>query len=429
MTVGFMTIVSKGMVFVQVLVLAFFFGAGNALDAFFIAYLIPSFAVVVIAQSFNVALVPTYVQVRDRDGQRPAQQLLSTMTFGSIGLLLAIMLLLALASPIFLPVLGAGFAPDKVALTQELFLIMLPILLFNGLSTIWRSVLNAHESFALAALAPLTTPLVVLLLLMTTAPVWGIYAVAIGTLIGMLLEMVILGWKLNSMHIRLLPGWYGWTPEVQQVVRQYMPMVAGALMMSSTRLVDQSMAAMLGPGSVASLELGGKIIEAFLLLGTTALGTALLPYLSSIVANADWRNMRNTLLTYTVLILATTIPVVIVMIIFSVPIVAVIFQRGEFTAEDTRIVAQIQAAYALQIPFYMMSILVVRAISALKANRILMWAALVNMFTNIGFNYLFIQVFGIVGIAVSTSLVYFGSWLMVTVGLYRVLRRVHSAEK
>jgi putative peptidoglycan lipid II flippase len=422
-TVGVMTVISKGLVFVQVLVLAYFFGTSSALDAFFIAYLVPSFAVVVIAQSFNVALVPTYIEVRDRDGQQAAQRLLSTMTFWSVGFLLGIMLLLVLASPLFLPVLGSGFSAEKLALTQTLFLMMLPILLFNGLSTIWRAILNAHETFALAALAPLASPLAVLLALVVVGQTWGVYTVAAGIVAGMLLEVLFLGWRLKTMGIALMPRWLGWTPEARQVVRQYVPMIAGALMMSSTRLVDKAMAAMLGPGSVTSLEFGGTVIEGVLLLGSTALGTALLPYVSAMVAAADWRGLRSTLRTYMGLVLAATIPGMLVLLLFSEPIIVLVFQRGEFTAEDTRLVAQIQAAYALQIPFYFLSILVVRAISALKANHLLMLASFVNMITNASLNYVLIQFFGLVGIALSTSLVYLGSWLMVTMGLYRTLRR------
>lgn len=427
-TVGSMTLVSKGLVFVQLLVLAYFFGPGRALDAFFIAYLVPSFAVVVIAQSFNVALVPTYIQVRDREGQQAAQHLLSTMSFCTTGFLLGITLLLALASPLFLPVLGSGFAPEKLDLTQSLFLLMLPILLLKGLSTIWRAILNAHETFALAALAPLTTPLMVLLALAVAGRVWGVYAVAVGTVVGMLLETLFLGWRLKAVGIALWPRWLGWTPTVRQVVWQYVPMVTGALMMSSTRLVDKSMAAMLGPGSVSSLEIGGTVIEGVLLLGSTALGTALLPYVSAMVAAADWEGARSTLRTYMGLVLVATIPVMLVLLAFSEPIIVLVFQRGEFTAEDTPLVARIQAAYALQIPFYLMNILVIRYISALKANHLLMKAYFVNMLTNIGFNYVLIQFFGLVGIAFSTSFVYLGSWLMLTIGLYRLLRQESSQQ-
>ncbi len=91
--------------------------------------------------------------------------------------------------------------------------------------------------------------------------------------------------------------------------------------------------------------------------------------------------------------------------VFSETIVRILFQRGSFTADDTRLVAQIQNCFALQIPFHVAGILVVRLISAMQANHILMWASAYNLINNIVFNYLFLHYFGVAGIALSTALV------------------------
>ena len=96
---------------------------------------------------------------------------------------------------------------------------------------------------------------------------------------------------------------------------------------------------------------------------------------------------------------------------FSDSIVNIIFQRGSFTTEDTAIVSPVQAYFAFQIPFYVAGIVVVRLISALRANHILMWGAAINLVVNIGFNILFIHYLGLKGIALSTSFVYLISFL------------------
>jgi putative peptidoglycan lipid II flippase len=188
-------------------------------------------------------------------------------------------------------------------------------------------------------------------------------------------------------------------------------MIAGAFLMCSTGLVDQSMAAMLPSGSVASLNYGNRIISLPITIANTALSTAVIPYFSKMVAREDWTSVRHTLKQYLGLIFALSIPLTGLIILFSEPIVQILLQRGSFTASDARLVAQIQAGYAFQIPFYIASVLVVRLISAMRYNQILMWGSAGNLIANIGLNYLFMQWLGVSGIALSTSGVYLFSFL------------------
>src|SRR5947208_4612358 len=97
-------------------------------------------------------------------------------------------------------------------------------------------------------------------------------------------------------------------------------------------MVDQAMGSMLGHGSVSALTYGNKIAALILTIGTMALGTAVLPYFSQMVAAADWKTVRHTLKSYTGLILVVTLPITFLVVLFSKPLVALLFQRGNFTA-------------------------------------------------------------------------------------------------
>ena len=126
-------------------------------------------------------------------------------------------------------------------------------------------------------------------------------------------------------------------------------MISGALILASTTLINQAMAAMLGAGSVAVFNYGNKLIAVPISIGTTALGTALIPYFSLMVAKDDWPGIRHTLKRYYVLIFGTSVPVTIALILTAEPLVRLIYQRGAFTAHDTHLVAQVEALLALQI--------------------------------------------------------------------------------
>jgi putative peptidoglycan lipid II flippase len=98
------------------------------------------------------------------------------------------------------------------------------------------------------------------------------------------------------------------------------------------------------------------------------------------------------------------------------------FERGAFTSADTWRVSQVQALFLLQVPFYFLGILMVRLISSLRMNRILMQAAIINLFLKITFNYFLMQRLGAAGIALSTTLVYVVSFIYCSIMLYKQIK-------
>ena len=206
-------------------------------------------------------------------------------------------------------------------------------------------------------------------------------------------------------------------------------MVTGAVLVNSTIIVDQSMAAMLDPGSVAALGYAGKIPATLVGIGAMALGTAVLPYYSKMVAKKDWRGIEHTLNTYRWKILQVAIPFTLLFYYFSEPIVQVLYQRGAFTAADTVLVGQVQAMYVLKIPLFLLTTLMVRLVSSLKYNKLLMFGAMISFAVNIIFNYLLMKYMGLPGIALSTVLVYAVSAVYLTVGLRMKLNTVQKLSK
>lgn len=427
-TVGLMTALVKIAIISKELVVAWRFGTGDALDAFFIAWLVPSFIIVLLPESFNAALIPTYIRVREQEGLDAAQQLLSKVIVWGLGLLAITTILMVATAPLYLPLLARGFSPQKLELTFYLLCTITPVVMLSGIVVIWSAVLNAQERFALAAIAPAMTALVTIAFLVGNKS-WGIFALTGGLVGGTLLEMLLLGVALKRQGISLLPTCYRFDPHLRQVVSQYAPIMAGAFLMSSTTLVDQAMAARLSSGSVAALNYGMRVIALPISLITTALSTAIIPYLSKMVAAQDWKGVRSTMKRYLWLIFLVTVPIAGFIYMYSQPIVELLLQRGSFTAQDTYIVAKVQAMYVLQLPFYVAGILVVRLISSMDINQVLIGIAGLNLLFNIGLNYLFMQWLGVQGIALSTSCVYVFSFFSVLLLAYRNLRKIENESR
>jgi putative peptidoglycan lipid II flippase len=419
--VGLVTTLVKALAVVKELVVAYTFGTSDAIDAFLIALIIPSLIITIIAGSFSSALIPTYIKVRQREGIVAAQKLFAGTTIWSIGLLVAVTFLMLATAPLYLPTIAKGFSPEKLTLTYQLLLVVSPMLILSGIATIWGAVLNAGERFALVALVPLITSAVTILML-SVFKSWGVFALAVGLIVGQLLEMVAIGIVLHKQGVSLLPKWHGVNADLSEVASQYAPSMVGSFLMCSTGLVDQSMAALLSSGSVASLNYGNRIVALPVIIASTAVSTVVMPYFSKLVASEDWHSVRKALKQYSISIFAVSVPLTLLIILFSEPIVILLLQRGSFNASDARLVAQIQTCFAFQIPFYIACMLLVRLISAMRNNQVLVWGSAGNLIVNIVLNYVFMQWLGVAGIALSTSFVYIFSFFFLLIATLRQLK-------
>ena len=388
------------------LLIAAIFGTGDDLDAFFIAFMVPSFAMTVIAGSFSSAMVPTYVRVMQQQGRAEAQALLSRVMVLAAVLLCGATAVAAVVVPYFLPVLASGFSDTKLLLTRDLFFVLLPLIAVKGMAVIYASILHAHKRFSLVAAAPVSVALTsVLVILLWADDSSRIFAIAVGTVVGMLGELVVVAWGVRRQDVDIVPHLSCRSPASRQVISQYLPMVAGALLVGGTTFVDQSMAAALSPGSVASLNYGGRLVAVVIHVLAGGLGTAVLPYFSSLVESEDWSELRRLLSYYTRWIFFTTPALTVLLCLLSHPIVSTFLERGMFDSGDSRLVGRIQAAYAVQIPFYICGTMFVRLASALVRNQVLMIAAAMSLASNVVLNLVFMELWGVVGIAVSTSAV------------------------
>lgn len=418
-----MTLFINGVSICKELVVAWKFGTKDALDAFLIAFMLPFFVTSVVAASFNAALIPTYIRVREKEGDQAAQKLFSSFMVLSLVLLMVLTILMVVTAPFYLPFLASGFNLEKLNLTRHILYVIAPIVVGSGLVAIWGAILNANEKFALAALTPVIIPITTIVFIFTFGESWGIYALAFGVMVGALFEVTILGKGLKLQGIPLHPVWHGFDRHMRKIASQYTTMIIGTLLMGSTILVDQAMAAMLEPGSVAALNYGNKVISFPISLTAMALGTAIIPYFSKMVARENWIEIRHILYRYMRVILIITVPLAILLSLISEPMIRILFQRGSFSIDDTSIVASVQFFYAFQLPFYVSGILFVRLISSMRKNNILAWGALINVIANVILNYILMKEIGVAGIALSTSLVYLLSFLFLFYNVERLLRR------
>src|SRR5712691_4758551 len=131
LTVGAFTMLVHVATAAKELVVAYQFGTADALDAFLIAFLLPSFAISVVAGSVPSAVIPTYLEVQSREGHEAAERLYAGVMGWSLVILAGISSIMALLATLVLPLLGSGFDEQKLVLTRSLYFMMLPVLVLK----------------------------------------------------------------------------------------------------------------------------------------------------------------------------------------------------------------------------------------------------------------------------------------------------------
>ncbi len=404
-TVGTYTGLVKLVGAAKVVFMARAFGVSDGLDAYLIAFLLPAFVCDTLAGSLNSALVPTFIQVRELEGRAAAYRLYRTVLAVGAGILAVAGVALATLAPWILRVLASSFDAAKLALTCSLFWVMLPIVPLTAFAVTWRSMLNTEGRFAIPAMLPGLTPLASIIFLLRYGHAWGVYSLAAGTLVGAAVEVTILAIFAVRHGFPVIPRWCGRSWALDQVAAQYGPVIGGVLLLGGAPLIDQAIAGMLGSGSVAALNYGTRLSAVLMAMGPTAVATAILPHFSKLTVSQDWAHIRHSLRSYAAVILAITLPFIALMWIFSGPLVQLFFQRGQFTGADTGLVMTVQRFALLAIPPSMVMALVLRLISSMKANRLILRASALYAALNLALDLILTRWMGIAGITLATAVV------------------------
>jgi putative peptidoglycan lipid II flippase len=391
---------------IKVVMMARTFGTADELDAFLVAFLLPAFFAETIAGSLATALIPALVDVREKSGRLVMFRLIRNCAAAAVGFLAIGAILLVCVSPLLLTALGSGFAAGKQALTQSLFLPLVPMIPMAGLSIVWRAALNAEESYAVAALAPGCVPLTTIAAMLWATPAnTSVWVLVVATLTGIVLEVGCLGIAMWRSGMPLMPRWSGFDPATRRVGQQHLPLIAVSAIANGNILIDQSMAATLGSGSVSALSYGTRLSSVLAGIAGGALSTAALPQFARMIASGDWAAVRRTLATYTRLVALTAVPATLALIVLTPVLVRLIFLRGAFTEEAAATVSLVQRFALLQLPVVLLSALLMRMVASMQANALLVRMAVVALVVNTVGDFVLIRWIGLTGIPAASGLV------------------------
>ncbi len=349
--VGTATFLSRVLGYLRDMVIAYFFGAGLATDAFFVAFRIPNTMRRLFGEgSLTVSFIPVFSEYLHQREARDWERLVNEAFTGLSMVLAAISLVGVILSPWLIRILAPGFVdPDQLRLTVLMTRIVFPYLFFIGLVALSMGVLNALGHFAAPALAPslLNISMIACAFLFFRRVSPPVMALAIGVLVGGVAQLLFQVPFLLRKGIWFHLSFRFWAnPGIKKIGGLMLPGVIGTAVAQINIFVSQILASFLEAGSISFLYFAYRLIEFPLGIFAVALGTAALPSLSRLATQSRSSEFRDTLGFSIRLIFFLMLPATVGLIVLRVPIVHLLFQRGAFDFQKTLMTAQALLFYA-----------------------------------------------------------------------------------
>ncbi len=407
--VGSATFLSRIFGYIRDMALAWFFGAGLYSDAFFVAFRIPNLLRRLFAEgSLSIAFIPVFTEYLANRGKDDAFE----MARSAIRLLSVLLVFTAIIgiflSPIIIRVIAPGFAesPEKLSLTIFLTRIMFPYILFIGMVALSMGILNVLGHFAAPALAPVFLNISIICSVFLISPYMAdpVTGLAIGVLIGGFLQLAL------QVPFLIKKGFYFWQkakiyhPGLKKIGLLMLPAIFGAAVYQINILVGTLLASLLPEGSVSYLYYADRLVQFPLGIFGIAAATAVLPSLSRQAAENDLSAVRNTFSFTMKLVFFITIPSMVGLIVLREPIVALLFKRGAFDAETTRLTAYALLYYSIGLWAFSAVRIVVSTFYALQDTKTPVRMAVISVCANIILGIILMGPLSHGGLALATSL-------------------------
>lgn len=338
--VSFFTLLSRIMGLLRDIVVGYLFGAQGEADAFFVAFRIPNLLRRLTAEGALIAgFIPVFTDYLTNHGKNEAMRV-ARIVFTFVGLVLAAVTLLGILLAVPLTWLFApGFAADqgKFALTVSLTRLMFPYIFFVSLVALAMGVLNSLRHFMAPALSPVFLNFSIILCALFISPLLHepVISLGYGVLFGGIAQLLLQIPYLSRHGMSYSPDFHFRHPALRRLLLLMGPALFGAAVYQVNVLVSTILASVLPEGSVSYLYYADRLLEFPVGVFAIALGTASLPSFSSLAARREFAELRAGLSYALGLVNFIAIPAALGLMVVSVPIFSLFFQRGAFDAGAT----------------------------------------------------------------------------------------------
>lgn len=390
---------------------AYRYGISDEVDAYQFTMTMATWLPVTIVGALSVVLIPVLVKLR-RAAEHERTQFIRELQ-GLVTLCAVVLAgLIWVCWPFVVDVLGTGLNQSVRDMTFPLITAFAPVaalMLIGGIASARLRARERHVNTLLDSMPAVFT----LCWVMLAGANPGVGPLAWGTLAGYLVQTLWLVWLAKRADFNLwgAPAWGMGSSHWPDLVRAAGVMLIGQVAMSFVGPLDQYTAANLGSNANATLGYAARLLSLVLGIGAVSVGRAALPVLADVQARGDGTRARVMALKWSIWMVAAGAIAVALGWWLTPRGVALLFERGAFTAADTAAVADVVRWGLLQLPFYFGVLILVQLLACQNRYRIMAAIAVANFGLKAVLNVLLAPIMGTAGIMLATSCMYALSYL------------------
>ncbi|MDD5016114.1 MAG: murein biosynthesis integral membrane protein MurJ [Atribacterota bacterium] len=383
------------------------FGAGIETDAFFIAFMIPNLLRSFLGEgALNSAFIPIFTEYLTNHDRKKAEYFASNVLSILMIILIIIVILGILGAPLLIDIIAIGFKNNlyKYQLAINLTRIMFPYIGFVAVAALFMGILNSYDHFLVPALAPAMLNISVIIFALALSFKYGIFSIAWGVVLGGLGQALIQAPILIRKKIK-----YNFVvnfndPGTKKMLKLLIPAMVGLAITEINVVVDRTIASTLIDGSISALYYANRLIQFPLGVFGIAISIAIFPTLAKHIAKNNIPEFKKSLIFGLRMLLFTTIPSVVGLIVLKDSLIRLIYEHGTFNRVASNMTASALLYYSIGLFAYACVRLITMSFYALKDAKTPVKIGIYIVFINIVLDLILVRYLAHSGLAFATSI-------------------------
>ncbi|MGZ7210094.1 MAG: murein biosynthesis integral membrane protein MurJ, partial [Methanobacterium sp.] len=411
-SVGVATLISRILGYVREMFMAYSLGTGIVANAFHIAFRLSNMFRAFFAEgALNTAFIPLFSDKLSRYGKEQAIKYSNNVFMVLFCFLTIFIFICEIFMPSVINIIAPGFKSDSEIFTLAVTFarISFPYLMFMSLSALFGGILNTNGRFLLVSLSPslLNIFIVLALIIFNKTPEEAGLSVSYAVTLSGISQLGLIMYLCNKIGFKVKIFKPTLDPEIKVLLKKMVPGIIGAGIIQINLLISTAIASHYS-GAVSLIYYADRIVQLPLALIGTSMGIALLPLLSKneIKSNeAESLKIKNKAIESSLLL---AVPACLGLLILSNPIIELIFQRGAFTAEDTKNTSYIMMILSFGLPAFILIKILTTFFFANHDTKTPFRIASICIIINLFLNSMLIPFFSYIGIPMSSII---SSWI------------------
>ena len=388
------------------------FGTSYELDCYGVAITIPGFISIVFSGIISYTVIPIFTEYKQSnlaEGWKVINALITKLFF----VLLVVTVLGIFFSESIIEIISPGFDKGRKTFTSELLSIYFPIIIFTIINELLASIYYSFGNFSRPLLNKLITPLLTVIFVLLWSKQLSVKSILISSLIGAVIQFFILWIQITrDIGFRFFPIINLRHPGLIKIFKLMLPLFLSSLLTKIFPIFDSFLLSKMEVGSISKINYANKLQINIGILVTSIFSVQVLSSLSELVSKGNLHDFKKRISLYVRLLLYISIPMSILLFLYSSKIIKTIYEHGIFTKYDTNEVSHYFKYYIIALPAVSIGAIISNGLYSLQSTKPVM---LIGVFES--FFYMFtcltlIQFFGAGTIPIAYSINFYVSVLV-----------------